>query len=138
MEAEKKITQLPYKIGRKYYYVHASKKELLDKKDMEESCEVRLISPMDTIVRDKTWLETFFDYSFSFEYFKKKGMKWPLSILVGNQFVGYLDCKMDWKTKKFIVKERNIFNPDFVDYKGIDVAIAELAAFHGAKEIVEM
>lgn len=138
LESEKKIIQLPYKIGRKYYYVHASKKELLDKKDMEECCEVRLISPMDTIVRDKTWLETFFDYSFSFEYFKKKGMKWPLSILVGKQFVGYLDCKMDWKTKKFIVKERNIFNPDFVDYKGIDVAIAELAAFHGAKEIVEM
>lgn len=138
LEAEKKIIQLPYKIDRKYYYIHASKRELLAKKDMEECCEVRLISPMDTIVRDKTWLETFFDYSFSFEYFKKKGMKWPLSILVGNQFVGYLDCKMDWKTKKFIVKERNIFNPDFVDYKGIDVAIAELATFHGAKEIIEM
>ena len=33
--------------------------------------EIRLISPMDTIVRDKAWLETFFDYSLSFEYFKK-------------------------------------------------------------------
>lgn len=32
-------------------------------------------------------------------------MKWPLSILVGNQFVGYLDCKMDWRIKKFILKE---------------------------------
>ena len=92
---------------------------------------------MDTIVRDKAWLETFFDYSFTFEYFKKKGMKWPLSILVGNQFVGYIDCKMDWKTKKFIIKERNIFNTDFNDYKAIDLAIEELAAFHEAKEIVE-
>lgn len=64
-------------------------------------------------------------------------MKWPLSILIGNQFVGYLDCKMDWKTKKFMVKERNIFNTDFNDYKGIDAAIEELAAFHEAKEIVE-
>ncbi len=64
-------------------------------------------------------------------------MKWPLSILVGNQFVGYLDCKMDWKTKKFIVKERNIFNSDFKKYKGINTAIEELAAFHNAKEIVE-
>ena len=92
---------------------------------------------MDIIVRDKTWLETFFDYSFTFEYFKKKGMKWPLSILVGNQFVGYLDCKMDWKTKKFIIKEKNIFNPDFNNYTGIAVAIEELAAFHDAKEIIE-
>ena len=64
-------------------------------------------------------------------------MKWPLSILVGNQFVGYLDCKMDWRTKKFIIKERKIFDPDFNGHKGIDEAIGELAAFHEAKEIVE-
>ena len=137
LESEKKILQLSYKIGRKNYYMHSSKTHLLNAKGAENSGEVRLISPMDTIVRDKTWLKTFFDYSFSFEYFKKKGMKWPLSILVGNQFVGYLDCKMDWKTKKFIIKERNIFNSDFNDYKGIDAAIEELAAFHEAKEIVE-
>lgn len=137
LESEKKLLQLPYKIGRKSYYIHSSKTHLLNAKGTGDSGEVRLISPMDTIVRDKTWLKTFFDYSFSFEYFKKKGMKWPLSILVGNQFVGYLDCKMDWKTKKFMVKERNICNADFNDYKGIDAAIEELAAFHEAKEIVE-
>ncbi|MCH5270323.1 MAG: winged helix DNA-binding domain-containing protein [Lachnospiraceae bacterium] len=137
LESEKKILQLPNKIGRKNYYIHSSKTHLLNARADEDCREVRLISPMDTIVRDKTWLKTFFDYSFSFEYFKKKGMKWPLSILVGNQFVGYLDCKMDWKTQKFMVKERNIFNPDFNDYKGIDDAIEELAAFHEAKEIVE-
>ena len=137
LESEKKILQLPYKIGRKNYYIHFSKTHLLNAKSAEDSSEVRLISPMDTIVRDKTWLKTFFDYSFSFEYFKKKGMKWPLSILVGNQFVGYLDCKMDWRTKKFIIKEKNIFNPEFNEYKGIDAAIEELAAFHEAKEIIE-
>ena len=136
LESEKKILQLSYKIGRKNYYIHSSKAHLLNSIGAESNGEVRLISPMDTIVRDKTWLTTFFDYSFSFEYFKKKGMKWPLSILAGNQFVGYLDCKMDWRTKKFIIKERNIFNPDFNDYKGIDVAIEELAAFHEAAEIV--
>ncbi|MBD5480310.1 MAG: hypothetical protein HDR14_13655 [Lachnospiraceae bacterium] len=135
LESEKRISRLSYRIGRKNYYIHSSKIQLLNEKAAEDLCEVRLISPMDTIVRDKTWLKTFFDYSFSFEYFKKKGMKWPLSILVGNQFVGYLDCKMDWRSKKFIVKEKNIFNPDFTDNKGIDVAIEELAAFHGAKEI---
>ena len=137
LETEEKIVKLPHKIGRKTCYVHSSKMQLLNEKAAEDFGGVRLISPMDTIVRDKTWLNTFFDYSFSFEYFKKKGMKWPLSILVGNQFVGYLDCKMDWKTKKFIIKERNIFNPDFNGHKGIDAAIEELAAFHEAKEIVE-
>lgn len=137
LESEKKIVRLPYKIGRKYYYIHASKMRMLNENMDEECREVRLISPMDTIVRDKTWLAAFFDYSFSFEYFKKKGMKWPLSILAGNRFVGYLDCKMDWKTRKFMIKERNIFDDGFHDSKAIDLAIEELAAFHEAKEIVE-
>ncbi len=135
--SEKKILQLPYKIGLKNYYIHSSKAHLLDAKPTEDSDEVRLISPMDTIVRDKNWLETFFDYSFSFEYFQKKGMKWPLSILVGNQFLGYIDCKMEWKTKRFIIKEKNILNPAFNNYKGINYAIQELASFHEAKEIIE-
>lgn len=137
LESEKKIVQLPYKIGRKYYYIHSSKMQMLNENKAAECREVRLISPMDTIVRDKTWLTAFFDYSFSFEYFKKKGMKWPLSILAGNQFVGYLDCKMDWKTRKFIIKEKNILNHDFNGCKAIDLAIEELAAFHEAKELVE-
>ena len=135
---DKKILQLPYKIGRKNYYIHSSKADLSDTKIIENSDEVRLISPMDTIVRDKAWLETFFDYSFSFEYFQKKGMKWPLSILVGNRFVVYIDCKMDWKTKRFIIKEKNIFDSDYKDYKGIDLAIRELAAFHEADSIIEL
>ncbi len=41
------------------------------------------------------------------------------------------------ESKKFIIKERNIFDPDFKDYKGIDAAIEELSAFHEAKEIIE-
>ncbi|HNX14606.1 MAG TPA: crosslink repair DNA glycosylase YcaQ family protein [Oscillospiraceae bacterium] len=135
--SEKKILQIPYKIGRKYYYIHSSKAHLLNAERTEDSDEVRLISPMDTLVRDQTWLKTFFDYSYTFEYFKKKGMKWPLSILVGNRFVGYLDCKMEWGTKKFIIKEKNIFDSDFQHHKGIELAIQDLAAFHGAKEIIE-
>lgn len=137
LETENKISKLPCKIGRKFYYIHSSKLHLLNENASDRPCEVRLISPMDTIVRDKAWLETLFDYSFTFEYFKKKGMKWPLSILVGNQFVGYLDCRMDWKTKKFMIKERNIFHPDFNGHKGIELAIQDFAAFHNAKEIVE-
>ena len=140
LETEKKIVRLPDKIGRKYYYVHSSKMRMLEntaENTAGECREVRLISPMDTIVRDKAWLAAFFDYSFSFEYFKKKGMKWPLSVLAGNQFVGYLDCKMDWKTRKFMVKERNIFIRDFQACKAVDSAIEELAAFHEAKEISE-
>ena len=136
LKSENKIILLPFKIGRKNYYIHSSKLHLLDEPASDYG-EIKLISPMDTIVRDKTWLKTFFDYSFSFEYFKKKGMKWPLSILAGNKFIGYLDCKMEWKTKKFIIKEKNIFDSAFDNHKEIERAIQDLAAFHGANEIVE-
>lgn len=137
LAAQQKIVPLPGKLGRKQYYIHAGKMQQLHEHPPEDHHEVRLISPMDTLVRDKAWLTALFDYSFSFEYFKKKGMKWPLSILVGNQFVGYLDCKMDWRTQKFLVRERYIFNDSFRDCRAIDRAIEDLAAFHGAREIVE-
>ena len=138
LEQEGKIE--PVKVGKKSYYIHSSKKALLEESDRsaaEDSGEVRLISPMDILVRDQTWLKTFFDYAYTFEYFKKKGMKWPLSILVGNRFVGYFDCKMEWRTGNFIIKERNIFDSAFDGHRGIERAIQDLAAFHGAKDIVE-
>ena len=135
LEAEERIVQLPYKIARRQYYIHTSALHRMQKNLAVPSGEVRLISPMDTIVRDKVWLETFFDYSFTFEYFKKKGMKWPLSILVGNQFVGYVDCKMNWRNDEFVIKERNIFHPDYRNCHAIDHAIESLAEFHGAKSL---
>ena len=135
LEQEGKIS--PMKVGKKSYYIHSSKADLLDGCADQDSEEVRFISPMDILVRDQTWLKTFFDYSYTFEYFKKKGMKWPLSILVGNRFVGYFDCKMEWRTKRFIIKEKNIFDSAFNDHKGIELALQDLAAFHGAEDIVE-
>ncbi|HBA46376.1 MAG TPA: hypothetical protein DCZ91_00955 [Lachnospiraceae bacterium] len=138
LEQEGKIS--PIKVGKKSYYIHSSKKALLEESDRcaeGDSEEVRLISPMDILVRDQTWLKTFFDYSYTFEYFKKKGMKWPLSILVGNRFAGYFDCKMEWRTGNFIIKERNLFDSAFDAHRGIERAIQDLAAFHGAKDIVE-
>ena len=135
LEQEGKISSV--KVGKKSYFIHSSKIDLLDKCADPDSEEVRLISPMDILVRDQTWLKTFFDYSYTFEYFKKKGMKWPLSILVGNRFVGYFDCKMEWRTKRFIIKEKNIFDSAFNDHKGIKLALQDLAAFHGAEGIVE-
>ncbi len=135
LEQEGKIS--PLKVGKKSCYIHSSKRDLLEKGAEQDSEEVRLISPMDTLVRDQTWLKTFFEYSYTFEYFKKKGMKWPLSILVGNRFAGYFDCKMEWRTGRFIIKEKNIFDSAYNNHRGIELALQELAAFHGAVDIVE-
>ena len=133
LEQEGKIS--PLKVGKKSCYIHWAKTGLLGQCPDQDTEEVRLISPMDILVRDQTWLKTFFDYSYTFEYFKKKGMKWPLSILVGNRFVGYFDCKMEWRTKRFLIKEKNIFDTAFEHHEGIERALQNLAAFHGAVDI---
>ena len=133
LEQEGKIS--PLKVGKKSCYIHWAKTGLLGQCPDQDTEEVRLISPMDILVRDQTWLKTFFDYSYTFEYFKKKGMKWPLSILVGNRFVGYFDCKMEWRTKRFLIKEKNIFDTAFEHHEGIERALQNLAAFHGAEDI---
>ncbi len=140
LEQKKTILPFQFKTAKKVFYIHSSKINFLNESNSRVAQnveEIRLISPMDMLFRDQTWLKTFFDYSFTFEYFKKKGMKWPLSILVGDRFVGYLDCKMEWRTKRFIIKERNIFDSAFENHKGINLAIQDLAAFHRAKEIIE-
>lgn len=51
--------------------------------------------------------------------------------------MGYFDCKMEWRTKRFVIKEKNIFDSAYANHRGIEQAIEDLAAFHGAVEIVE-
>ncbi len=102
-----------------------------------ETCmEAYSVQTLRSIILDSQHLLT--KSAASFEYFNKKRMKWPLSILVGNRFVGYLDCKMDWKTNRMIVKKRNIFDSAFQNHPATMSAIEELALFHDAKEIVEL
>lgn len=123
--------------GLKKTYVAANKLlSALQQQGTESTNEVSLLSPMEGIIRDKRWLNTFFSYSFSFEYFKKKGMKWPLSILSQNELAGFADCSFDRKKKKFIVKEINIQKEKTVDKDGLYLSLCSLARFHEADELV--
>ena len=125
--------------GLKKTYVAANKVlSVLHRNGVKRTDEVTLLSPMEGIIRDKRWLNTFFSYSFSFEYFKKKGMKWPLSILSNNELAGFVDCNMDRKKKRFIVKEINIQKEKaaVVDMDDLYRTLCSLAGFHDADEMV--
>jgi hypothetical protein len=123
--------------GIKKTYVASNKLlEVLQRHETEVTDEVSLLSPMEGIMRDKRWLNTFFSYSFNFEYFKKKGMKWPLSILSKNEFVGFADCGCDRKKKRFIVKEINIQKEKSADMDGLYRSFCSLAKFHDAEELI--
>lgn len=123
--------------GLKKTYVAANKLLAdLQQHGAEGTDEVSLLSPMEGIIRDKRWLNTFFSYSFSFEYFKKKGMKWPLSILSKNELAGFVDCNFDRKKKRFIVKEINIQKEKAVEMNGLNRSLCSLAEFHDADELI--
>jgi|GEM_PF-934445 len=123
--------------GLKKTYVAANKSlAVLQQHGATNTDEVTLLSPMEGIIRDKRWLNTFFSYSFSFEYFKKKGMKWPLSILSRNEMAGFVDCAFDRKKKRLIVKEIDIQKEAAVDKDELYHSLCSLAQFHDAEELV--
>lgn len=123
--------------GLKKTYIAANRLLAVLQQNLTESTdEVSLLSPMEVIIRDKRWLNTFFSYSFRFEYFQKKGMKWPLSILSNNELAGFVDCGYDRKKKRFIVKEINIQKEKAVDKAGLYRSICSLARFHDADELI--
>ena len=123
--------------GAKKTYVAANKSLAKLQQHMKAKIdEVTLLSPMEGMIRDKRWLNTFFSYSFHFEYFKKKGMKWPLSILSGNELAGFVDCSFDRKKKRLIVKEIDVQNEKAVDKDALYRSLCSLARFHGADELV--
>jgi len=120
-------------------YVAANKLlSVLEQQGTKCTDEVSLLSPMEGIIRDKRWLNTFFSYSFNFEYFKKKGMKWPLSILSKNELAGFVDCSFDRKKKRFIVKEISIQKEKAVDMDGLYRSLCSLAKLHDADELISL
>ena len=123
--------------GLKKTYVAANKLlAVLQQHGAEGTDDVSLLSPMEGIIRDKRWLNTFFSYTFSFEYFKKKGMKWPLSILSKNELAGFVDCNFDRKRERFFVKEINVQKEKAVDKDGLYRSLCSLARFHEADELI--
>ena len=100
------------------------------------SNEVHLLTPLDNLVRDRIWLARLFGYTFRIEYFQVKGMRWHTSILVGEEFVGFIDPKADRRSQEFIVKEvvlRRQLDPPSVE--AILTRFLELAAAHRCSQV---
>jgi uncharacterized protein YcaQ len=104
--------------------------------ETEKGENVVLLSPMDNLTRDRKWLHKVFGYSFSIEYFQKKGMRWQISILWGTRFLGFIDAKMDRPRRTFILKELAVHSEAQKDvWMKIINRIVDFARFHRAKTI---
>jgi uncharacterized protein YcaQ len=109
--------------------------EQLDRgKDREEF--VALLTLMDNLIRDRKWLSQLFGYVFEVEYFQKKGMRWHVNILYNDEFVGFIDPKIDRPKKLFIIKDIAMKRElDDIDWKKIVNRIVEFACFHDSEAI---
>jgi len=118
--------------------VHWILAEDLARLHWQDGCEesIGLLSPFDNLTRDRKWLNEIFQYTFDIEYFQKKGMRWQVSILCDNEFLGFIDAKMDRPRRTFIIKE---FAPNkhVAEKAWIKVfrKIVDLASFHKATSI---
>jgi uncharacterized protein YcaQ len=102
----------------------------------EAESRAALLSPMDNLTRDRRWLSKVFDYSFSIEYFRKKRMRWQISILHGTSFLGFIDAKIDRPHRTFMIKELHVHRRGQKS-QWADAAerMIDLARFHGATTI---
>jgi len=97
---------------------------------------VALLTLMDNLTRDRKWLQQLFNYTFTVEYFRKKGMKWHVNILHNNKFLGFINPKIDRPRKLFLIKnfvlKRQLEDKEW--HRVLD-RIKELASFHNAETI---
>jgi len=118
--------------------IHWIKTEDLDNLEVniEEEDFVALLTLMDNLIRDRKWLQQLFNYTFKVEYFQKKGMKWHVNILYKNEFLGFINPKIDRARKLFIIKDI-ILRRELEDeeWNRVLERIKELANFHNAKTI---
>jgi uncharacterized protein YcaQ len=98
---------------------------------------VALLTLMDNLIRDRKWLEQFFNYAFEVEYFQKKGMRWHVNILYNNEFLGFINPKIDRPRKLFIIKDIVLKRGlEDVEWERVLERMKELADFHNAEAIM--
>ena len=104
--------------------------------DMYKEDFVALLTLMDNLVRDRKWLQQLFNYTFEVEYFQKKGMKWHVNILYNNEFLGFINPKIDRSRRIFMIKDI-VLKRELQDeeWKKVLERIKELAQFHNAEAI---
>jgi len=97
---------------------------------------VALLTLFDNLIRDRKWLQQLFNYTFEVEYFQKKGMRWHVNILHNNEFLGFINPKIERSRKVFVIKDIALKRElESEEWKTVLERIRELAQFHNAEVI---
>jgi uncharacterized protein YcaQ len=135
LEKEGVITKVKIEGLRRLHWITVEDLDKLETDAGEEEF-MALLTLMDNLVRDRKWLQRLFNYTFEVEYFQKKGMKWHVNILQNNEFLGFINPKIDRPRKLFIIKDivlkRKLENEE---WERVLERVEELAGFHNAEAI---
>lgn len=126
------------------YFIHADDMPLLERIEAGEwAPRTTLLSPFDNLICDRKRTETLFNFRFRLEIYvppaKREYGYYVLSILHGDRLVGRVDPQMDRKRGILIINAIHAepgASDDVETTRAISDAIASLATFLGAKEIV--
>lgn len=136
LEKEGIITAVRIEGFRKPHWIEMDEFNRLEANTGKEDF-VALLTPFDNLTRNRKWLQQLFNYTFKVEYFQKKGMKWHVNILYNNEFLGFINPKIDRPKRLFIIKDlvlkRNLGDEEWTR---VLERIKELAKFHNAKSII--
>jgi uncharacterized protein YcaQ len=135
LEMEGVITKVKIEGLQRLHWITVKDLDKLETNAGEEEF-VALLTLMDNLVRDRKWLQRLFNYAFEVEYFQKKGMKWHVNILQNNEFLGFINPKIDRPRNLFKIKDivlkRKLENEE---WERVLERVEELAGFHKAKAI---
>jgi len=135
LEQESLITKVKIEGSRELHWIGIEDLNKLEANTDKEDF-VALLTLMDNLVRDRKWLQQLFGYTFDVEYFQKKGMKWHVSILYNNEFLGFINPKIERPRKLFIIRDivlrRELENDE---WQRVLERINELANFLDAEAI---
>jgi len=102
-----------------------------------------LLSPFDNLIRDRDRTELMWDFYYRIEIYvpaaKRQYGYYVLPILHGDQLIGRIDPKMDWKTGVLTINALYVQAPTPLDEAtghAVAQAIRELATFLSASQIV--
>jgi len=126
------------------WFIHAETLPLLEQIQAGDwQPRTTLLSPFDNLIRDRDRTELMWDFFYRIEIYvpaaKRQYGYYVLPILHGDQLIGRLDPKMDWKKGVLTI---NAIYPeattplDEVTGQAVAQTIAQLASFLGATQIV--